>query len=299
MGRHILRSTPEQDIGGTGTLAAMTDPRIGVCSWSLRPDGPQQLTEALRRLEIGAVQLALVPLAEEPRTWGRALDVLGAAGIRVASGMLAMAGEDYTTLESIRRTGGLRPDQDWPRNRALAQRAACIAGDAGLKLVTFHAGFLDERRDGPLRHRMLDRLREVADLFAHHGAAVALETGQETAGTLLGVLEQLGRSDVGVNFDPANMILYGMGDPVAAFRELSRHVRQVHVKDALPAQRPGDWGREVPAGRGAVDWEAFFDAALALDPPVDFIIERESGPDRIRDIALARDLVARLTWTSR
>jgi sugar phosphate isomerase/epimerase len=271
----------------------MTDPRIGLCSWSVGPQDPQSLIEALRRLGIGTVQLALVPLVDEPRSWGRAVDLLGAAGMRVASGMLAMAGEDYTTLESIRRTGGVRPDRDWPRNRERAFRAAQLAGEAGIGLVTFHAGFLDERRSDPARRRMIDRLREVAELFAEQGVTVALETGQESAATLIDVLEELGRPDMGVNFDPANMILYGMGDPVAALGQLAPHVRQVHVKDALPARQPGSWGREVPAGQGAVDWEAFFEAALAIDPPVDFIIEREAGPDRERDIAAARDLAAR------
>ncbi len=271
----------------------MNDPRIGVCSWSVRPQDPQALIEALRRLGIQTVQLALVPLVEEPRMWGHAMELLGAAGMRVASGMLAMAGEDYTTLDSIRRTGGVRPDRDWPRNRERAARAARFAGEAGIRLVTFHAGFLEERRSDAMRRRMLDRLREVAELFAEQGVTVALETGQESAATLIDVLEELGRPDVGVNFDPANMILYGMGDPVAALGQLVPHVRQIHVKDALPARPPGSWGREVPAGQGAVDWEAFFETALSIDPPVDFIIEREAGPDRERDIAAARDLAAR------
>jgi sugar phosphate isomerase/epimerase len=95
-----------------------------------------------------------------------------------------------------------------------------------------------------------------------------------------------------VNFDPANMILYGMGDPVEAIRLLARHVRQVHVKDALPAPRPGVWGCEMPVGRGAVDWEAFLAAALGISPPIALVIEREAGEDRLRDIGSARDLVS-------
>jgi sugar phosphate isomerase/epimerase len=271
----------------------VTDARIGVCSWSLRPRGPDDLAGALRRLRVGSAQLALVPLVEEPAAWDGTAERLAAAGVRVASGMLAMAGENYSTLESIRRTGGVRSDGDWPRNRERAVRAARAAGRAGIRLVTFHAGFLDERRGGAGRSRMIERLREVADLFEEQGAAVAFETGQETAETLLDVLEELHRPGVGVNFDPANMILYGMGDPAAAFRRLAPFVRQVHVKDAVPSGQPGTWGREVPAGKGAVDWDAIFTEALAIDPPVDFIIERESGPDREPDIAAARDLVAR------
>ncbi len=120
---------------------------------------------------------------------------------------------------------------------------------------------------------------------------MALETGQESAETLVGVLTQLDRPDVGVNFDPANMILYGMGDPVNAIGRLARFVRQVHVKDALPATVPGRWGEEIPAGRGAVDWDAFFEIANAIDPPVDFVIEREAGDEREEDIRAARELI--------
>jgi sugar phosphate isomerase/epimerase len=270
----------------------MADPRIGVCSWSLRPRDPDHLIRMVGDLGLGAVQLALVPVVEDPGVWGEAVDALGSAGIRVASGMLAMANEDYSSLESIRRTGGVRPNADWPANRQRAAAVARAAAGAGLDLVTFHAGFLPEAGD-PLRATMLDRLRAVADAFAEHGVATALETGQETAETLEGVLAELDRPDVGVNFDPANMILYDMGDPVRALERLAPAVRQVHVKDAVPTEVPGAWGREMPAGRGAVDWPAFFEIAGSIEPPVSFIIEREAGGQRIEDVAAARDLIAR------
>jgi sugar phosphate isomerase/epimerase len=245
----------------------------------------------IHALGLGAVQLALVPLVREPDAWGNAVEMLRAAGTHVCSGMLAMDGEDYSTLESIRRTGGVRPDGAWPANNELCADVARVAGGAGLELVTFHAGFLPHDRGDPLRAIMIDRLRAVADAFAGHGVAVALETGQETAETLVGVLTELDRPDVGVNFDPANMILYGMGDPVQALSCLAPFVRQIHVKDALPTGTPGTWGREVPAGKGAVDWDAFFDVASSIKPPVSFVIEREAGADRLRDIAAARDLI--------
>jgi L-ribulose-5-phosphate 3-epimerase len=271
----------------------MADPRIGVCSWSLRPADPQTLVRMVRELGIPAIQLALVPLVEQAGVWAGAAEALDAGGIRIASGMLAMANEDYATLESIRRTGGVRPDADWPANRRRAVAAARAAADAGIRLVTFHAGFLPEGREDPLRRTMIGRLRDVADAFAEHGVSTALETGQETAETLDGVLEELDRPAVGVNFDPANMILYGMGDPVEALDRLKPAVRQIHVKDALPADAPGTWGTEVPAGRGAVDWPAFFEVAISIEPPVSFIIERESGRDRLDDVAAARELIER------
>ena len=235
--------------------------------------------------------MALVPVVTDPAVWGSAVEVLGNAGIRVVSGMRAMTGEDYSTLESIRRSGGVRPDVTWPENLRLAEAVAGAARDAGIDMVTLHAGFLDERKDDPTRLVMLDRLRTLADVFGARDVDIALETGQESAGTLLDVLDELDRPVVGVNFDPANMILYGVGDPVEAIERLLPRVAQVHVKDAVGTERPGTWGREVPVGHGAVDWAALFNAAARIEPPVNFIIERESGHERLDDIVTARSFI--------
>ncbi|MCZ6445968.1 MAG: sugar phosphate isomerase/epimerase [Planctomycetota bacterium] len=271
----------------------MTNPRIGVCSWSLRPSDSRQMIAALRRLDIAAVQLALGTARTEPSIDSGVVDRLRSVGFRIVSGMMGMAAEDYSTLESIRRTGGVRPDKTWPSNRRHAAAVARFAGQQAIGLVTFHAGFLPQRRDDPERSAMLERLRRIADLFGEHGVDVALETGQETAETLADVLAELDRPNVGVNFDPANVILYDAGDPIQALCRLAPFVRQVHVKDALPADSPGTWGTEVAMGRGAVDWDAFFAQALAICPAVNFVIERESGANRDADVASARDLVAR------
>jgi sugar phosphate isomerase/epimerase len=266
--------------------------RLGVCSWSLRPAGPAELLDALRRLDIRAVQLALWPLVSEPDRWADAVDVLRGGGIDVVSGMLAMAGEDYTTIETIRQTGGVRPNRTWAENMQRAAAVAQLAASARIPLVTFHAGSIPEDRESPERDAIMHRLGIVADLFGRSGVSAALETGQESAGTLLQALEQLARPNLGVNFDPANMILYGSGDPLAALDLLGPHVRQIHVKDALPTQTPGTWGRETPAGNGAVPWSEFLSRAIRLVPPVDFIIEREGRTGTIDDIAAARSLVA-------
>jgi len=268
----------------------MTANQLAVCSWSLQPGDPEHLVELVRQTGVDAIQLALSPLVHDREGWSGAIETLRRSGIGVVSGMMQTADEDYTTLESIARTGGVRPDGTWDRNRAHAAAVADLAAYAEIGLVTFHAGFIPERADDPERRKLLDRLRFLGDLFAARGLRLGLETGQETAETLDEVLGELDHDAVGVNFDPANMILYGKGDPVSALRRLARRVVQVHIKDALPADTPGTWGREVPAGQGAVDWPAFFDVARALDPPVDFVIEREAGGERIDDIVAACEL---------
>ncbi len=266
-------------------------PRIGVCSWSLRPETPQELARDAGAAGVSGVQLALEPVRSGRWTLEETTTTLRRANLAILSGMLAFKGEDYSTLESIRETGGLRSDAHWLHNLQAAEQSAETAHSLGLKLVTFHAGFLPERRGDPLRTKILGRVRQVADRFAARQVAVGLETGQETADNLLGVLAELKHPSVGVNFDPGNMILYDMGDPVAALDTLAEHVKQIHIKDALLTETPGTWGREVVPGTGDVDWPAFFEVVKERKLACDFVIEREHGENRIAEIAAARTLV--------
>jgi sugar phosphate isomerase/epimerase len=197
-----------------------------------------------------------------------------------------MQGEDYSTLDSIRRTGGIVPDATWDTNQRAALENARIAKDLGIALVTFHAGFVPHAA-GSLRRQLIDRLRRMAEIFAAQGVSIALETGQENAHTLRELLDELRECDVGVNFDPANMILYGMGDPVDAVPVLGAFIRQVHVKDATATTEPGTWGKEVPAGAGDVRWYEFFRALRTAGFRGDYVIEREHGGDRIEDVRAA------------
>ena len=266
--------------------------RLGVCSWSLQPRSPAELAERVRAAGLAALQLALDPL--RTGAWERAETerTLCAAGLEVCSGMMGTVGEDYTTLETIRVTGGVRPDAHWEENRLAASANARLARELGLELVTFHAGFLPDE-PGAERTKLVTRLRELVDRFAEHGVRVAFETGQERAETLLEFLEELARPEAGVNFDPANMLLYDMGEPVAALAALAPWVRQIHVKDARRTARKGMWGTEVPVGEGEVDWGRFFDVVAARRLAVDLLIEREAGGARIGDVARARERVER------
>ena len=263
---------------------------LGVCSWSLQPDSPRDLAEKLAACGVSWTQLALTPLRDGTLDCATVLAELQRRGIRVRSGMVQTIGEDYTTLKSIERTGGLRPDAHWAANRANLELEAKLARQLGLRLVTLHAGFLPHERNGE-RYKLLERLRTLVDIFAAQGVRVGFETGQESAHTLLEVLDELGRPMAGVNFDPANMLLYGMGDPVEALRLLWPHVLQVHIKDAVAAKKSGQWGSEVPVGTGQVNWTAFFELLAAKLPQVDAMIEREAGDQRVVDICTARAVV--------
>jgi sugar phosphate isomerase/epimerase len=266
---------------------------LAVCSWSLTPASPEELAHRLKSLGIPQTQLALVPCCRDA-AWHDAVARLRGAGIGIVSGMMAFAGEDYSTLESIALTGGVRLDERWSENLDRAFACAELAAKSGIELVTFHAGFIPHE-SGALRQRMLDRLRTIADIFGQRAIGLALETGQESAVTLASALDELDRPSVGVNFDPANMLLYGMGDPVEAIALLAPRVRQVHIKDARRSESAGQWGDELPVGTGQVRWEEF----LPLATGIDLVIEREAGNARDSDIVRARDLVRRLVPTIR
>lgn len=277
------------------TMIKPVSERLAVCSWSLQPGSPQELVSRLREIGIARVQLALDPLRENPAVWNTTEDLFRSANIRIVSGMFGTVDEDYTSLESIRSTGGLVPDSTWEENWENVQATAGLAQRLGLRLVTFHAGFLPHDESEPEFEKLQHRIRLVADLFAAKGIDLAFETGQETADTLAAFLEKLGRANVGVNFDPANMLLYDKGNPIDALRTLGRWVRQCHLKDANRTRTPGTWGDEVVVGTGQVDWQAFFGVLREVGFNGDCCIEREAGTQRVADIVAARRYVESLT----
>lgn len=263
--------------------------KIGICSWSTGRD-PRELPHLAREIGVDAVQLALDPLRVQGWSPDEVRGGLAEGGLEIRSGMMSTRGEDYSSLASIRETGGVRLDQHWEENLAAARANAELAQELGLSLVSLHAGFLPERRDDAVRTVMIERLRALVDVFGQHGVRVAFETGQETADTLLDVLDELDRPTAGVNFDPANMILYSMGEPVEALRRLAPRVLQVHIKDARASRTPGEWGSEVVAGTGEVDWRGFFDVLANAELEVDLMIEREAGDQRVADMRAAAAL---------
>ncbi len=264
--------------------------QLAVCSWSLRPADPGELIRLMKDIGINKVQLDLGPTVYDKK-WARAGEELADEGIRIVSGMFGTKDEDYTSLDSIRLTGGVVPDRTWKDNWKHIRKVIPVARSLGLNLVTFHAGFLPESPSDPAYEKLADRLRTIAEAFGSEGIELAFETGQEDASTLKRFLEHLDASNVGVNFDPANMILYGMGDPVDSVKTLMKHVKQVHVKDALPAKTPGVWGEEVVVGTGAVDWNVFFGALEDGGFSGYMSIEREAGENRVRDIIEAKRFV--------
>jgi sugar phosphate isomerase/epimerase len=204
----------------------------------------------------------------------------------ISSTMIDFPQEDYSTLESIKVTGGVMLDEHWPQSRTLFEGTADVTANLGVRYLSMHAGFLDPARAEQAR-KFSDRIRSLADMAAQKDIILLLETGQETAEELRRFLEDLNHPAVGVNFDPANMILYDKGHPREALRTLGPWIKHVHIKDAVRTPTPGTWGTEVPWGDGEVGGDAFLKALKEIGYDGVLAIERESGDDRVGDIALA------------
>jgi len=261
---------------------------IGVCSWSLQPKDTAHLVDLVKQLGLQHVQLALGPLVQlDDKRKHLELGHLRNAGLKLTAGMIAFPGEDYSSIDAIRRTGGYVPDDQWDLRKRMSAHAATLGAELGLKAVTTHVGFIPRKGEAGY-DKMLGRVREVAKDFGGHGIELGMETGQESAGELLEFLDDLDTPKVFVNFDPANMILYGAGDPIDAIRTLGRHVRHVHVKDATASNRPGEaWGEEVAFGTGQVGPQRFLAALHRIDYRGPLAIEREAGSQRMADVKAA------------
>ncbi|MGB9602505.1 MAG: sugar phosphate isomerase/epimerase family protein [Verrucomicrobiia bacterium] len=265
--------------------------RIGVCGWSLQAETPTVLINKLKELGIKKLQCAIDPIRENPAVWSVLPELCADNGITIVSGMFGCVGEDYTTLESIKRTGGIVPDKTWEQNWRNIQQTVKIGKELGLKLITFHAGFIPHKKTDPNFNKLLSRLKQVADVFGEAGIELGMETGQETAETLRGLLEILNKKNVVVNFDPANIILYDKGDPIEALKTLLPWIRQCHLKDATRTKVPGTWGEEVRLGTGEVDWKSFFAVLNENGFEGNLCIEREAGNQRMEDIRAAFEFV--------
>ncbi|MDB6054855.1 MAG: Xylose isomerase domain protein barrel [Verrucomicrobiales bacterium] len=270
----------------------MDTQRLAVCSWSLQPSRPADLFNALELIGIPALQIALDPMRKSSDQWSGFKEECSARGVKLVSGMFGTIGEDYSTLDSIKRTGGIVPDEHWEANWKHIQECALLASNLDLSLVTFHAGFIPHDQDDPSFAKLTERIRKIAKLFASCGLSLGFETGQEDAETLSHFLEDLGEENVGVNFDPANMLLYNKGNPIRSLETLAPWLKQCHIKDAIKTKLPGTWGLEVVAGTGEVEWKDFFATLDKIGYQGPLCIEREAGNTRIADILAAKQFIS-------
>jgi L-ribulose-5-phosphate 3-epimerase len=260
---------------------------IGVCSWSLQVKNVPELKRLMDQLGVNVVQIACGdPYHASWDEGDKMPDAAVRAGFSMSGTMLGFPGEDYTTPQTIQKSGGFGDPATRPERLDRFKWALDRTKALGLSDVMLHAGFLPDPKS-PDRKPFLDTLAKVSDLAKVKGVTVAFETGQETADLLRLTLNELKCPNLKVNFDPANMLLYDMGDPIRAVEILGPDIRSVHVKDANRPTVKGNWGEEVPLGKGQANIKQFVQALKKVGYKGPLCIEREVGnqQQRIDDIA--------------
>ncbi len=165
------------------------------------------------------------------------------------------------------------------------KRAADFAKALGVKAIITHAGFIPENALDPLFMETVIAIREVATYCAKLGIEFWFETGQETPTTLLRTIKTIGTNNLGINLDPANLILYGKANPIDALDVFGSYVRNIHAKDGFYPTDPMLLGREVKVGEGKVNYPLFIKRLNEIGFKGEFIIEREiSGEQQAKDI---------------
>jgi len=258
---------------------------VGVCTWSLGNDF-DSISALRKETNLNHIHLAVSPALDN--NGKNYLSKVQNDAWKVTATMIDFPQEDYSSLESIRTTGGVVPDDCWQDNKKRIIDAIDITAQLGVRYLEFHLGFLNDTNAGKLR----DRAGLLADTAGKRQIILLMETGQETAGQLCQFLEELSHPSIGVNFDPANMILYDKGNPIEAVHTLAPWIKHVHIKDALRPQRPGTWGIETAWGNGQVNPQAFLTALKQVGFAGALAIERESGNTRFEDIKLAAEVLA-------
>jgi sugar phosphate isomerase/epimerase len=207
-------------------------------------------------------------------------------------------GESYADIPTVKETIGLVPKHVRGARTAELKEIADFARTLDVNVVGMHLGFVPHDTSDPDYREMLEITRGVCDHCQRNGQALHLETGQEPVDVLIRFLDDVQRDNLFVNFDPANMILYGAGEPLPALEALGSRVRSVHCKDATWSDRPGEtWGRETALGEGDVDFAGFLKVLdrIGYDGPLTIEREIPQEPERQKaEIGRAIELLERL-----
>lgn len=260
---------------------------IGVMFWAGRD--PLETIREVKSLGVRCGQLGVpghVPMdLAATAQWNQALDVEQFTLVTVFA---AYNGEEYPDIPTVERTVGWVPAAFRAERLKRTFELSDFAKALGAPSIALHVGCIPHNYQHPDYVAVREMTRLVCDYAARNGQTFALETGQEPATDLLEFFKDVNRLNLRVNFDPANMILYGSGDPIEALTMLAPHVLSVHAKDGdwPPAGVAGALGTEKPLGQGSVGMARFVAKLKEIGYKNPVNIEREASDpqQRLTDI---------------
>ncbi|MEZ4861818.1 MAG: sugar phosphate isomerase/epimerase family protein [Caldilineaceae bacterium] len=262
----------------------MSEIKLGVLT-QLR-EGPAEAMRKVRELGFPSCQVSCRPAdLAQPEQAARLRDAAANNGVEITTIWAGLPGRHVWDFLEGPTTIGLVPEATRAERVATLKESAAFALQVGVPSITTHVGFIPENPSDPAYAPVVAALKEIAHACADLGLSFWFETGQETPITLLRTIEDIGTTNLGINLDPANLLMYGKANPVDALDTIGRYVRGVHAKDGEYPTDGRKLGVEKPLGEGRVNFPQLLAKLKALGFAGALTIEREiSGPQQIADI---------------
>jgi L-ribulose-5-phosphate 3-epimerase len=258
----------------------------------VEPD-PEAAMAKLKNLGIPTCQVYLNNF--EPAFAARLRKSLDNANIEATSLVVGGPGKESWDFYDGPLTIGLIPRETRAARIAHIKAAADFAVRCDIPAVQTHVGFIPENPNDPAYKEAITAMREVAEYCNRYRQNFRYETGQETPITLVRAMRDVGVDNQGVNFDLANLIMYGKANPVDAIEILAPYIQGIHAKDGLWPTNPRELGAEVPIGKGKVDFPRIIQRLKEIHYGGAVTIEREiSGAQQLEDVRAAADYLRQL-----
>lgn len=267
---------------------------IGVIINSFRTDIPTSVKKAAevgaQGIQVYATSGEMAPenLSKEKRR--EFLDLVKSNGLIISALCGDLGGGGFT-----------HPEKN-PEKIEKSKRILDLAKELETNVVTTHIGVVPEDKNHDRYKIMQEACHELAEYADSIDAHFAIETGPETSTTLKGFLDSLESTGVGVNLDPANLVMVTGDDPVKAVHNLKKYIVHTHAKDGkqlfykdpeiIYGMKPdvivtGDSFIEVPLGEGSVPFKEYLEALCDIGYNGFLTIEREVGDNPEKDIRTA------------
>ena len=256
---------------------------------------PLLTVREIKGLGVRCGQLAIpgdLPLEHEATLWKTALE---AERFTLVTVFCTFTGESYADIPTVERTVGFIPAATRAEREARTLEISDFANEIGVKSIACHVGFIPDDVTHPDYMAVRDLVRRVCERAERNGQTFALETGQEPAENLLHFLHDADCQNLRINFDPANLILYGTGEPLPALELLAPFIESVHAKDGdwPPKDQPNALGVEKPLGQGAVNIPAYVAKLkeIGFTGPLNVEREVEDPRQKLAEMKMGVDLL--------
>ena len=258
--------------------------------------GPLAALQSVADADIYTVQLPYPPRFDNAEGIEAIRDAVRQTGVAITTVFCGFEGESYADIPTAINCNGLVPEETRAARVEKIEKISEFTSELAVERIGAHIGFIPGDKSDPRFDALVETVRGVCDSLAARNQKFALETGQETSETLKTFIEEVARPNLKVNFDPANMILYGTEPPIPATERLMKWIDGVHCKDGTWPTEKDKLGHEVPFGEGDVA------AVLWLQTLIDggyrgpLTIEREiSGPEQMEGILAAKKVIESVT----